>query len=209
MKSPWQIGLLAVAITGVSAYDYIFFSNRTSDNRPTASIQADPETGLLITERADTAAFPAGTEASSGSDFSPAISLERLQLQAQKRFMPGEGLLAASDDAWPERDPFNAAGRSVPNPGAGQNVTEPEGKAASATLPSLQEQQFNFTGTLIEHQRRLALINGDPQAIGARLGVWQLARIESDYIILKSGDEIRRIELIDIQNQAMNQKDPL
>jgi hypothetical protein len=54
---------------------------------------------------------------------------------------------------------------------------------------------YVFSGTLIEGENKLALVDGSPLSVGDRLGIWQLARIEPDYIILEVGKESYRIEL--------------
>jgi hypothetical protein len=51
-------------------------------------------------------------------------------------------------------------------------------------------------------------VDGTPLAIGDRLGIWQLSRIEPDYIVLVAGPETHRIALKGAELQAVRQKDP-
>jgi hypothetical protein len=209
MKSPWQIGMLAVAISGVSVYDIIFFSNRISNDHPPISIQSNDGTGMLIMERLNDPNYPAGMKEFSDMGSSPVISLEELQIQGEKAYIP-EQLPAGGNESWPARDPFNGSRKYAMPAGARQDPLAPEEKASSPSSPSLlKEPLFKFSGTLIERHRRFALIDGDPQPVGAQLGVWHLARIETDYIILQAGVEIRRIELNGAAITATNREDPL
>jgi hypothetical protein len=214
MKSPWQIGLLAVAVTGVSTYDILFFKQHLSRNRVSMQIQSNqliagtdaPAVAPLI----DPASSP-DAKRSAEADSGPPISREELQRSAQQAFVPKDLQGPDIEIDWPRRDPFETHKEFERSPL--EQVTPskplPDKNVRSPLHPALPEPQCVFTGTLIERERRLALIDGTPRSIGARLGIWQLARIEPDHIILEAGSETRRIELKGAGLQASRRKDPL
>jgi hypothetical protein len=65
-----------------------------------------------------------------------------------------------------------------------------------------------FSGTLIEQDKRLALVDGVPLSVGDRLGSWQLSRIEPDYIILEAGNVTHRVELQGMGLQVARRENP-
>jgi hypothetical protein len=208
MKSPWQIGLLALAVTGVSAYDLLYFTHFRTNNQ--ASIQAAATPSLIAAAEPinSTQAEPAEPGNSTGTADAaslPRISREEVHRLAHQAFVSREDLETETEMAWPRRDPFSASGEFAPE---SQNVSAiPSAKRASAP-PPLPSPQCVFSGTLIEQGLRLALVNGIPLSIGDRLGIWQLARIEPDYIILEAGKEIHRIEIKSSEAQILRRKDP-
>jgi hypothetical protein len=199
MKRPWQFGLLALAFTGVSTYNILFFKNyNSSQPAPTQNI-AEPAAVVSVTENSvDAPEQP-------GSSLLPPISREELQRKAQYAFVPKE-LPTSETSPWPNRDPFSLTRKPSP-------VISTYKKAQPVQkekLPSINisEPECVFTGTLIDHERKLALINGTPQSIGARIGAWEIVHIDSDYVILQSGEKTRRIELTNVRRQVA-QKEPL
>jgi hypothetical protein len=201
MKRPWQFGLFALALTGVATYDVIFFKNYNSN--PPTTIQSE----AMPTEVATVTAPSLGIEAPEQEGLSslPPISREELQRKAIHEFAPKES--PASEAApWPSRDPFSMY--QSPEP-AKSDFKKPDPstnqKSASANV---SEPECIFSGTLIDRERRLALINGIPLSLGAQIGAWQLARIESDHIILQSEGKTRRIEFTDVGRQVLR-KEPL
>jgi hypothetical protein len=201
MKSPWQLGLLALAVAGVSTYDYLFFKNYRTQNQ--ASMRINASKPVEISSGPAPSALPEAT-GSAGGESLPSISRDELHRLAQQAFVPRECSKTDPESVWPRRDPFTAykeprQTRDIP--------AKSPAKGVSAPTP-LPEPQCTFSGTLIEQQRRLALVDGVPLSIGDRLGVWQLVRIEPDYIILGAGEETRRIELKGGAPQAVRQKDP-
>jgi hypothetical protein len=204
MKSPLLIGLLALAVTGVSAYDYYYFTRDQDTGQP--SIQAAANTAL-IPSAAPVESTPAEGGDPAGAvvtDSLPRISRDEIQKLAQQPFVSGEAWEAEEETAWPRRDPFSASRESAP---ATQNAPIIPTKEISAPQP-LPEPECVFSGTLIDQKQRLALVNGVPLSVGDRLGAWLLARIEPDYIILEVEKETRRIELKGSEPQISRRKDP-
>jgi hypothetical protein len=201
MKSPWQFGLLAVAVMGVSTYDYVFFTNSNSPNHESGLIQKTPFSGAM-----PLLSPPAASEAANGFPALP-ISPEALHLRSQQAYVASKSTEQKLEGSWPQRDPFKteetpimAVRRPPPEPAA-FSVPRTQPAAPSAALTERAalsapptEPQCLFSGTLIEPGRRLALVNGMPLSIGDRLGDWKLSRIETEYIILEAGKETRRIE---------------
>jgi hypothetical protein len=230
MKSPWQIGLLALAVTGVATYDFMFFKNHQSEKQISIQKETDqPATGVaepLLSPLPEPANAGKATGLG-GADSVPPISREELRGLSQQAFIPNSFREAGIEASWPERDPFaadkvseqrphnisviplmNETPVSLPQQPALQHASSGI-KETPAPLPPQHEPQCVFSGTLIEGENKLALVNGSPMSIGDRLGIWQLARIELDYIVLEVGKESYRIELKGAGPQAAHQKDPL
>jgi hypothetical protein len=207
MKSPWQIGLLALAITGVSAYDIIYFTNRAKNQASAPIVEAQPAPAMMnpVLSPLPAPAGSANTEGSAGAGSFPRISREEIQKLSQQVFVSKKPWEPDSETVWPRRDPFEIYKESE-RISTDNEVILPMQKPpdpAPLTVP-----QCVFSGTLIESSRRLALVDGTPMSIGDRLGAWQLARIEPDYIILEAGKETRRIELKGTESQIARRKDP-
>lgn len=196
MKRSWQFGLLAMAFTGVSTYNVLFFKEYQSPRPAAEQVEA-----LSVAATAD------GPEGSGPEDFGGQIPISREELEqmALQEFAPQEEPVPESLP-WPSRDPFSAYPQSAPAQSAPKKTDFPIKE--SPTSADLQAPQCLFSGTLIDQERRLALIDGRPLSVGARVGSWQLAHIESDHIILQSGDKMRRIELANAGRQAAP-KEPL
>jgi hypothetical protein len=223
MKSPLLIGLLALAITGVSAYDYYFFTHDHDGGQP--STQAAPNAPLIqsaapVEPAPSETGEPEGTITSSSL---PPISRDEVQRLAQQRFVSREDEGSNTEAAWPQRDPFAISRESAPvrqnaqafqnepvwqNASASHSASAVPAKEASAPQP-LPAPDCVFSGTLIDDDQRLALVNGAPLSVGDRVGAWQLARIEPDYIILEAGKETRRIELAGSEPQTSRRKGSL
>jgi hypothetical protein len=209
MKSPWQIGLLALAVTGVSTYDFVYFTGDRNSNQ--TSIQT-PATLPLIAGAESMNSTPAESGNSTGAADAvslPHISPEEIHRLAQQAFVSAEEQEAESETesetVWPGRDPFSPSRESSP--------ISPKAPAISSAKetsipPPLPAPHCVFSGTLIEQEHRLALVNGVPLSIGDRLGVWQLARIEPEYIILEAGKETCRVELKSMKSPNLSRKDP-
>jgi hypothetical protein len=201
MKRPWQFGLLALSLTGVSTYDILFFKNY--DSNPPAAIQSEAPPEEVVSVTAPSPGIEAPEQG--GLSSLPPISREELQRKALHEFVP-KASPAPEATPWPSRDPFSMY-RSPESVKSDLKKPGPSTKEES-TSDNLPEPECVFSGTLIEQERRLALINGIPLSIGARLGKWQLARIESNYIILQSEEKTRRIEFTDVGPQV-TRKEPL
>jgi hypothetical protein len=201
MKRPWQFGLLALAITGVSTYNVLFFKNYNSN--PQAAIQSEAAPEEVVSAAAP---LPGIEEPEQGVHSSlPPISREDLQQKALHEFVPKK-FPTQEAPPWPSRDPFSMD-RSPKRVQSNLKKPDPLTETKSSSV-NLSEPECVFSGTLIDRERRLALINGIPLSIGARIGEWQLARIESNYIILQSEGKTRRIEFSDVGRQVAR-KEPL
>jgi hypothetical protein len=211
IKRQWQFGIIALAFTGVSTYNFMFFKEYSSGSSANASM----ETAAPLVAPSS---IPQMTVDSSEQEYVgslPPISRETLQQQAQYVFTPKESPAPETDavveNRSPNRNPFSNYQepqpiRIIPTKRTIFKATPP----AQPTPPViiLPEPQCVFSGTLIERERRLALVDGVPLSIGARIGAWQLSHIEHEYIILQSGDKTRRIELMSVGRQVA-QKEPL
>jgi hypothetical protein len=214
MKSPWHLGLLTMAVIGVSTYDYMYFMGGRSKTQPPAPVSASLPASRTIEPVLAPLSEPIGstdTNITTGSASIPPISREDLDRLAQKTFVPKEFQESTSENGWPKRDPFTSdqvaelAPQPVPIFHDIPMPTVPAPVQAQAAIP---EPQCVFSGTLIESEQRLALVNGMPISVGDRLGIWQLTRIEPDYLILEAGKETRRIELKGSESQISRRKDP-
>jgi len=212
MKSPWQMGLLAVAITGVSTYDIVFFKQYRNKDKASIAIQSGWDrvgTETLSVDPVNETSSPAGFDEYTFMESPPVLSLEELQIQGKQAFIPEDFSTIDNNSAWPSRDPFKAAQRHKTLSENTHRMPLPDNTKNDSASLSPPEPQCTFSGTLIEYNRRLALINGTPRSIGEWLGGWQLAGIGSDYIILEAGNSTRRIELNGISSHAMQRKEPL
>jgi hypothetical protein len=201
MKRPWQFGLLALSLTGVSTYDVLFFKNYNPN--PTAAIKSEATPAEVLSVTAPLPILEAPEQG--GLSSLPPISREELQQKALHEFVPKESP-APEATPWPSRDPFSMY-RSPESVKSDSKKPGPSTREESSS-DNLPEPECAFSGTLIDPERRLALINGVPLSIGARIGEWQLARIESNYIILQSEEKTRRIEFTEVGRQVAR-KEPL
>jgi hypothetical protein len=208
MNSPWQLGLLAIAVTGISTYDYMFFKNRKVQKTPVTEIHVSQP----ISSSAEPllARFPGPVESEKamdvgGDDLRPAISLDELRNLSKQAFIIKEDLESDNVPSPLRQAPVNAkriAGKPV---GSILSIAKNNNMPAAKPVP---EPQCVFSGTLIEGRKKLALVNGMPMMVGDRLGMWQLAQIESDYIVLESGSKTHRIEMKSLELQSAPRKDP-
>jgi hypothetical protein len=210
MKSPWQLGFLALAVTGVSTYDYVFFKNYRSQ-KPAAIQMTAPQPAALSEEPLlSPGPEPADAVNSTGpasEESRPSISREDLLRQARQMFVSRDYSESDLSGSWPDRDPF-ATQEAVDRLPSNIPVI-PAQKEAPVPQPQTQPApQCIFSGTLVQGANRLALVDGTPLAIGDRLGIWQLSRIESDYIVFAAGNETHRIALKGAELQLVRQKDP-
>jgi hypothetical protein len=189
IKRQWQFGLIALAFTGVSTYNFVFFKSYSAGG----STKAPTGTAAPISAQAPVAEI---SEQASGSQFP--LSLEDLRMQAQFAFKPSSESESELYTRLASRDPFS----NTQEPAHATPSFEPKPKntvsAIQANPPAEiipPEPQCAFSGTLIDSDRRLALVDGTPVSIGAPISGWRLARIETGYIILQSGKTTRRIEL--------------
>jgi hypothetical protein len=197
MKSPWQLGLLALAVTGVSTYDILFFTNRPQTTEPTQQL-------AISSIAPPTLSTPAAGAQGSSSSFLP-ISKDELLVLSQQAYKPTSTEETTREDEWPARDPFSDRKRTNPTPVKIPEVM-PIIKPVPAATP-MPEPTCVFSGALIQSDSRLAIIDGNTVTIGARLGIWRLSRIETDHIILEAGKETRRIGLRDNESPSSKERD--
>jgi hypothetical protein len=55
---------------------------------------------------------------------------------------------------------------------------------------------FKVSATLIEADRRIALVNGVPKKIGAAVGNWRIVAIEPDYVVVQTPGGERKVEIL-------------
>jgi hypothetical protein len=208
MKSPWQIGLLAIAVTGVSTYDYMFFKNRNVQKTPITEIHVSSPISSSAEPLLAPLPEPTGSEKAmgvEGENLRPAISLDELNVLSRQAFVIKEDLESNNISSMPMREPASKriiAGKHARSlPPIVENDKDP-------VLNIVPAPQCKFSGTMIEGRKKVALVNGMPLMVGDRLGVWQLARIESDYIVLESGAKSHRIELNRMEIRSVPRKDP-
>jgi hypothetical protein len=214
MKRSWQFGLLAIGITGVSTYDVLFYKGYHSQPPPAIQREArntTPATSPLSTVApAPGSPAPDNTSEQMESNPLPPISKEELQRKAHLAFELEESPIPEKEKAWPNRNPFavRAEPKAVKSDLAELSPLKNENPKKENLAPvNLPEPECVLTGTLIDQKSRLALIDGAALSVGARIGSWQIARIESDYIILQSGESVRRIELS--ARRQIARKEPL
>jgi hypothetical protein len=220
MKVPWQFGLLAAAIMGVSAYDYVSLTNTKTSKHASGLMQQTRSSGAAAPLLPPPPPASESENSSGGASHCPAppISPEALLLRSHQAYALGKSADQELESAWPHRDPFNAeeppiipAHRPSPAPVAKLSTEAPAAKLppeqAAPAIP-LAEPHCLFSGTLIESDRRLALVDGMPLSVGDRSGDWILARIESDYIILEAGKETRRIEQKTGESRISRRREP-
>jgi hypothetical protein len=198
MKSPWQLGLLALALTSVSAYDLVFFRNRAQAPMPSQAIDQAGLEGAVTLPGQDFAV-------SENADSTPPISREGLSRLAIESFQSHDVPEEAPINQWPPRDPFSTRNESSPILSPVEVPDTPVRLVKSEPIPrqaSLREPQCIFSGVLIQEGSRLALVDGEPLSIGDRLGDWRLVGIEPEYISLQAGNENRRIALKGAESAA-------
>jgi hypothetical protein len=195
MKRSWQFGLLAMGLTGVATYNVLFFKDYHSQKTPVIQMEAEKPAQTVVSTVAPAPGMPASGNMSDQSEFNslPPISKEELERNAQHAFAPKDALFLEEEKPSPSRNLF-AVRREQETVKSSSKEPPPSIKQKSTPV-DLPEPEFAFSGTLIDQNRRLALIDGVPLSIGARIGAWQIVRIESDNIIVQSGDNTRRIEL--------------
>jgi hypothetical protein len=199
MKSPWQLGLLALAVTGVSTYDIVFFMNR-SHTSESAQQQA-----LSFTTAPDLSAPAAGAQGDAGA-FLP-ISKDELRMLSRQAYKPASTEETASENDWPARDPFSDHRRTDQAPVKIAELMPIKTPVPEAAPSMPAAPHCIFSGALIQSEHRLAIIDGNTVAIGAHWGIWRLSRIETDHIILEAGKETHRIELHDNESPSSQERD--
>jgi hypothetical protein len=223
MKRSWKFGLLALGIAGIATYDVFFFKNNNSQQPPAIRSEAMNPEPLPTVAPAPGSPAPENALEQKESASLPPISKEELLSKALHPFVIKDSSILETEKAWPNRNPFAAhiepkAIKSNPkeipplkaeNPTQANttqtntmqtntmqmNTMQTNTTQTNTTQADLPEPECVFVGTLIDQDRRLALVNGASLSVGARIGSWQIDQIESNYIILQSGERTRRIEL--------------
>ncbi len=204
MKRHWQFGIIAMAFTGVSTYNFLFFKDYSASGPANAPM----ETAALIAESEPVSQALTDSFGRQIAGSRPPISLETLQQKAQFAFTPSPEKEAEleMENRLQTRNEFSTY-QAPPQIRSKPAKSSPVIKEKPTPEVKLPEPQYALSGTLIDHDRRLALIDGIPLSVGSRMGAWQLARIESDFIILQSGTKTHRIELMNVGLQVA-QKEP-
>lgn len=210
MKSPWQLGFLALAVTGVSAYDYVFFKNYRAQRQASVSMSvADPAALAQEPLLSPLQEFSDGAMTPDENDYRPYISRDELQQLSGQPYV-SKGYAEDRSLRWPARDPFAALAKGGTEPLAYEipevtiKTETPGPKPQALPLP-----RCTYSGSLLQGTTKLALVDGTPMSIGEQLGVWKLVRIEPDYIVLEAGKEVHRVGLKGTEPSSFPGKDPL
>jgi hypothetical protein len=171
----------------------LFFKDFHSQKPPAIWLESEKPALAFAPTVAPAPGLPMSADASEQDDSLPQISKKELQRKAQQAFVPKNSPAMEDEKSWPSRNPFSMQQELGFIRSNSKEL--PPSKKEQSTPMDLLEPGCVFSGTLIDQQSRFALINGFPLSIGARIGAWQLSRIEFDYIILQLGESIRRIEL--------------
>jgi hypothetical protein len=109
MKSPWQLGFLALAVTGVSTYDYVFFKNYHPQKPATIQMTAPQQAAILeeplLSPLPESANAENSTEPTA-EEARPSISRENLLHQARQMYVMKDYSESGLSASWPDRDPF-------------------------------------------------------------------------------------------------------
>ncbi len=210
MKNPWQIGLLVLAIVGVSTYDYLYLAKfRGKKNNCTqlnqglgASKSGEIVEASLPSNLADTTCKPED----SGCESRPPICLNELENLARRQFVSTGPAHLDRHDPWPARDPFRHT-LEIPRSYQQEKLRETVPAPEVSISHSPPEPECVLSGTMIDQGHRLAIVNGQLLSVDSSVGVWRLARIEPDYIILEAGKHTRRIELVGNQVRLSHSED--
>jgi hypothetical protein len=207
MKSPWQIGLVAIALTGVSAYDYLYFTKR-NDKKPAAEIKvSSPVSGPvepLLAPLPEPVEEENAMDGGGSGDLRPPISLDELQAQSRQAL-----ILKEQTESVSPRSEQNALPGRLISPKPVRRIASISKIKESSIAKPIPAPQCVFSGTLIEGRKKRALVNGMPLTIGDRLGVWTLVQIEPDHIVWASGSETHRMKLKSVELLSVHRKDPL
>jgi len=192
------MGILALGLIATVAYNLTYFASR---RRPPVASQ-DPLT--IVTPAVPQAAPQAVTNSigtihpsetgSAEISARPPFSPEEIAQQAQSPLTVALNREPLPKRAYLERDPFRGA------PAVRQPVRETEPKSTPSTSPdeldaSPPETPLRVTAILVQGERRFAVINGYPKRVGSHMGTWQIAAIEPDYVMVKTPDGDRKIEI--------------
>ena len=207
MKSPWHLGLLVLAVTGVLAYDFVYFKNYGSQDDASIQVNEAPLHAGTTASTLSPIQQPDSSDTAEGVIASrPVISRETIQGLAQQAYVPSKWRSAEVDTGWPRRDPFEEYEKPEQSV---QSAPKRIRERHAASPLSLSIPQCIFSGTLIDQDRRLALVDGAPLSVGDRLGIWQLVRIEPDYLIFEAGKVAHRVELKGMGSKITRQENPL
>jgi hypothetical protein len=188
----------------------VFFKNYHPQKPATIQMTAPQQAAILeeplLSPLPESANAENSTEPTA-EEARPSISRENLLHQARQMYVMKDYSESGLSASWPDRDPF-ATQEAVDRLPSNIPII-PAQKESPAPPPQTQPApQCVFSGTLVQGANKLALVDGTPLAIGDRLGIWQLSRIEPDYIVLVAGPETHRIALKGAELQAVRQKDP-
>jgi len=183
-----------LGLIGTLAYNLSYLASRRRPPAPgpDALTIETPATNQIVTNSIGTNQ-PSETGVSE-APARPPFSLEEIAQQAQKPLSAALKGALSPKSPYPERDPFQGSlalrqqvreiepQSTPPAPTADPDVSTPE--------PSLR-----VTAILVQGERRFAVINGYAKRIGASVGSWQIAAIEPDYVLMKTPDGDRKIEI--------------
>jgi hypothetical protein len=199
-KNKWLLVLLSLGLAGTAVYNITFFASRDQGNSPQSTVMpgivptAPLEPVQNINAINGTVHFQGSV--SSEAQSRPFLSMEEIERQARNPVDLSVKSGPPTRRDWPDRDPFQAARQHVPV------LTEHTHSAESSVKPPLETESpppdpsFKVSATLIEEDRRIALVNGVPKKIGAAVGNWRIVAIEPDYVVVQTPGGERKVEIV-------------
>jgi hypothetical protein len=199
-KNKWLLILLTLGLAGTAVYNITFFASRDQDK----GLQSNVTTGIVPTTPLEpvqsinaingTAHLPGSV--SSEVQCRPLLSMEEIERQARNPVDLSVKSSLSVSRPWPDRDPFQAPRQHIPV------LTDHTHSAESSVKPSLETESppldpsFKVSATLIDQDRRFALVNGVPKKIGAAVGSWRIVAIEPDYVVVQTPGGERKVEIL-------------
>ena len=192
LKNKWFIGVLVLGLAATVAYNLTYFASR--GQRPVPS-QNEPPAVSMAAPQVLSNSIGASQPLAGGPDemnVRPVVSLEEITQQAQSPLLIKTKQEALPKKFYPARDPF----QSVP-------VIRPAVRELKPDLTSLGSERevappdpvTRVTAILVQGERRLAVVNGYPKGVGSHIGDWQIAAIEPGYVMMRTMNGERKIEI--------------
>ena len=206
-KNKWLLVLLALGLAGTAVYNITYFASRDQGNAlpstaATGMVPTPPvEPGLNM--NAINGAIQPQEGVSSEGQSRPFLSVEEIERQARTPVDLSEKRSLLASRPWPDRDPFQAPRQQRPV------STDRKYSAESPVKPSLETESppldpsFKISATLIDEDRRFALVNGVPKKIGSVVGTWRIVAIEPNYVVVQTSGGERKVEIL---NQLAHEK---
>jgi hypothetical protein len=194
LKNKWFMGILALGLIATVVYNLSYFASRGRPPAPSAEALA---IGPPAQPQVATNSIGGNRPPENGVSEAlarPPLSLEEITQQAQNPVSIALKREPSPKKTYPERDPFQGVAALR------LQVLELEPKAMAATSSdemdtSPLEPTLRVTAILVQGERRFAVINGYAKRVGASVGPWQIAAIEPGYVMVRTPDGDRKIEI--------------